>query len=73
MGVLPLVLKGPSPWLGARGRWATLRTTHPHGRSPVITVSRDGAIRAVFITFHQRNGGSAAHLPGECSQVQARV
>lgn len=65
--------RGQAPGWAARGRWANLRATHPHGRSPVITVSRHGAIRAVFITFHQRNGGSAAHLPGECSQVQARV
>ena len=40
--------------------------------SPVVTVSCNGSVRIVLVTFHHRNGGTTAHLPRQCSQVQAR-
>lgn len=59
-------------WAGhgdAEGRPPTATQAH----SPVVTVSCNGAVRAVIVTLQYRNIAITAHLLRECSQVQAGV
>lgn len=67
------------PLAGQGDRWAGhgdgegQPPTATQAHSPVVTVSRNGAVRAVIVTLRHKNRGTTAHLPREGSQVQAGV
>lgn len=83
MGALPGTPKRPNPrlgWVGqSRSGWAGhghregLSPTPAHAHAPVITVSCNGSVRTVLVTFHHSNRGIATHLRRQCSQVQTGV